>query len=135
MQEIKIIKASDTLDIRHKVMWPNKPKSYVKLPNDANGNHFGLFINKKLISVISLFTQNGSIQFRKFATLNEYQGNGYGSQLLTYIIEYSKKQNTHKIWCNARIDKTSYYHKFGLKETNRTFEKGGIQYVIMECVF
>ncbi len=135
MQEIKIIKASDTLDIRHKVMWPNKPKSYVELPNDANGTHFGLFINKKLISVISLFTENNSIQFRKFATLNEYQGNGYGSQLLTHIIEYSKKQNTHKIWCNARIDKTSYYHKFGLKETNKTFEKRGIQYVIMECVF
>ena len=36
MAEFKILKIQpeETLDIRHKVMWPNKSIDYVRLPND-----------------------------------------------------------------------------------------------------
>ena len=83
---IKEIKHTEALTIRHKVMWPDKPMNFVKPPNDINGRHFGLFIEEKLISVVSIFKNDNEFQFRKLATLEEYQGKGFGTKLLNFII-------------------------------------------------
>jgi predicted GNAT family N-acyltransferase len=133
--EIKQIKASETLDIRHKVMWPDKPIAYVELPNDENGRHFGLFVNGELTSIVSLFEENNEVQFRKFATLSEFQGLGHGTMLLERIIDVVKNDGIHKLWCNARVEKSNFYERFGFKLTDKTYEKGGIEFVIMEKTF
>ncbi|MEL6190579.1 MAG: GNAT family N-acetyltransferase [Bacteroidota bacterium] len=133
--EIQEITAQQTLPIRHEAMWPDKPLGYVKLPNDEAGRHYGLFVQDKLISVISLFKKGSSAQFRKFATLTEFQGNGYGTLLLKYVMDLGEKECLDRIWCNARIHKSSYYRKFGLRETEDHFVKGGISYVVMEKIF
>lgn len=132
---IKQITSAETLLIRQKVMWPHKPIDYVKLPNDENGKHYGLFLNGQIVSIISLFTENNEVQFRKFATLNEFQGLGYGTLLLKSIIELAKKKKVNKIWCNARVEKSTFYSQFNLKPTDKKFVKGGIKYVIMEKDF
>lgn len=133
--QIKKIDATVTLPIRHKVMWPDMPLEYVKLPNDEKGSHYGLFVAEKLIAVISLFVEGDSVQFRKFATVSEFQGKGFGSKLLAYIITIVKKEKHKRIWCNARVDKVGFYHQFGFKETKTHFTKGGIAYVVMERSF
>ena len=130
--EIKQVSYLDVLPIRQKVMWPNKPIEYVKLQNDETGEHFGLFLDDQLISIISLFITHGEAQFRKFATLKEFQGCGYGTLLLNKIIDISKDYGVSKIWCNARVEKSGYYKKFGLSPTNKKFQRGGFEYVIME---
>jgi len=132
---IKTIHYKETWPIRHQVMWPNQPLDYVKLPEDDQGLHFGLFDDDALISVVSLFMDGASAQFRKFATLNEYQGKGLGSQLLSYTFKQAQSQGVNRIWCNARLDKTNFYQRFGMIQTNELFTKGGIEYVIMERVF
>ena len=133
--EIKQIKASETLDIRHKVMWPDKPIAYVELPNDENGRHFGLFVNGELTSIVSLFEENNEVQFRKFATINKFQGLGYGTMLLERIIDVVKNDGFNKLWCNARVEKSNFYERFGFKLTDKRYEKGGIEFVIMEKTF
>lgn len=134
--QIKILEITpgETLSIRHQVMWPDRSLEYVMLPNDDQGKHYGLFIDNQLISVISLFIVNQEAQFRKFATLSEHQGQGHGSTLLNYIMQLAAEQDLRRIWCNARVDKSGYYEKFGLKPTKETFNKGGIAYVIMEKI-
>ncbi|MFZ5966960.1 MAG: GNAT family N-acetyltransferase [Bacillota bacterium] len=131
---MKIIRINkeDTWEIRHRVMWPDKDISYVKLEDDDAGIHYGLYEDDKLISILSLFIDGDQAQFRKFATLREEQGKGYGSLLLNYVINEAKVLDVKTIWCNARKNKTGYYKKFGLEETKNIFEKGGIQYIIME---
>jgi len=117
-------------------MWPDKTIDFIKLHNDNNGLHFGLFKNKNIISVISLFIDNNSAQFRKFATKHSEQGKGYGTILLDFIMTtISGKNNIQKIWCNARIDKAMFYEKFGMTKTNKTFNKAGVDYIIMEKIF
>ena len=130
--EIRKITSEDTLEIRHKVMWPQKALDYVRVPNDDEGEHFGLFVNDKMIAVISVFVKNNEAQFRKFATFNDYQGQGFGTLLLKSIIEKAKKDNLNKLWCNARLDKSKFYEKFGFTETDKQFEKCGVSFVIME---
>ncbi|WP_396600386.1 GNAT family N-acetyltransferase [Algibacter sp. R77976] len=132
MVEILEITHQETLSIRHEVMWPDKPIDYVHIPNDHQGKHFGLFFNGKMISVISLFIVNNEAQFRKFATLIDYQGQGFGSILIKEILNIVKRENVDKIWCNARVEKSNYYTKFGMRLTEHRFRKGGIEYVIME---
>jgi len=131
---IKEISAADTWPIRHQVMWPHQPFAFIQLPNDEQGLHYGLFLDKKLISVISLFLHKEHGQFRKFATLGNHQGKGYGSQLLHHIIGIAKNKALLKIWCNARIEKAAYYEKFGLSKTAKRFSKKGMDYVVMERV-
>lgn len=130
---IREIEFQDTWPIRHIAMWPDRPIDYVKLPADAEGLHYGLSIDERLTSVVSLFIQGDTAQFRKFATLPEYQGRGLGSQLLKHLFEEAKAHKIKHLWCNARVDKAGFYQRFGMKETNQRFTKGGIDYVIMEA--
>ena len=96
MIEIRPITAAETWKLRHKVMWPNKPLIFVILPKDEEGFHYGLFENELLVSVISLFKIGNEGQFRKFATDEDFQGKGYGTKLLEYLITAAKLLNiTH----------------------------------------
>ncbi|UUZ86289.1 GNAT family N-acetyltransferase [Paenibacillus sp. P26] len=133
--EIMKISKEAAWDIRHRVMWPDQDLAYVKLQDDDNGIHYGLFAEARLVSVISLFTGPSGAQFRKFATLQDEQGKGYGSESLRYVINQAQATGASKIWCNARKNKSPYYRKFGLEETDRRFMKGGIEYVVMEKYF
>ncbi|WP_229239776.1 GNAT family N-acetyltransferase [Echinicola soli] len=126
------IRPEDTWDLRHRVMWPDQPIDYVKLEEDHHGQHFGLIQEDKLITVISVFIKDDQAQFRKFATEISLQGKGLGSILLQHAISRLEKEGIHRIWCNARADKTAFYEKFGFQRTLQTFVKGGIDYVIME---
>ena len=129
---IKEIAASDTWDIRHRVMWPSKPLSYVQLAEDEEGLHFGLFYQDKMVSIVSLFKKERVFQFRKLATEVNVQGKGFASRLINHVFDYAKEQNGQKLWCNARANKTAFYERLGLQKTDKRFSKGGLDYVIME---
>ncbi|MDF2633606.1 MAG: family acetyltransferase [Pelosinus sp.] len=112
-------------------MWPEKDIEYVKLKDDDIGRHFGLFVSDELVSVISIFANRSSVQFRKFATLQELQGKGYGTMLLNFVLEEAKIRGAKIIWCNARKSKMDFYKRFGLEETGDAIIKAGIEYVMM----
>jgi len=131
---IKKIDFQDTWAIRHVVMWPQEEIDYVKLDEDVNGTHFGYFEAGVLVSVISLFIKGETAQFRKFATLIEYQGKGIGSKLLSYTLDYCRNNGIKKVFCNARVEKTDFYSRFGLEETVETFDKNDKIYVVMELL-
>jgi len=130
--EIKRVSKEIAWELRHIVMWPNKDLDYIKLKDDDLGMHFGLFKNNVLTSVVSLFINNDEGQFRKFATLQQEQGKGYGSELLHYVLQEAQSRGVKRIWCNARKNKVNFYKMFGLQESTQTFKKGNIDYIVME---
>jgi len=132
MSHIEQIPPYLTWKIRHKVLYPTMDFQTVILPDDDEGIHLGLFDENSLISVVSLFKTGASMQFRKFATLLEFQNKGYGSQLLIYLTEYSKSEGCNHIWCNARENATGFYSKLGFLKTDRTYHANDLNYVIME---
>lgn len=132
--EIKSIKASQTWQIRHEVMWPDQPFEFVQLEEDNLGLHFGVFDHEKLVSIVSCFVVDEEMQFRKLATLKEFQGKGSASLLLHYILKLAKENNLKKVWCNARTNKKSFYEKFGMKDTLKTFIKANQEFTIMEII-
>ncbi|MCL6259312.1 GNAT family N-acetyltransferase [Aquiflexum sp. TKW24L] len=132
---IKEVSLDQILPIRQQVMWPDKHIDFVRVSEDEQGIHFGLFAEGNLISVVSVFIHGQEAQFRKFATLEQYQGKGYGSRLLQYIFDFLEEKKVSRIWCNARISKAGFYQKFGMNTTAAAFEKEGMEYVVMERVF
>ena len=132
MLEIKEIKPSETLDLRHRILSPNKSVNLIILAEDDAGQHFGLFQSEKIVSVISLFVENDNAQFRKFATETTEQHKGYGSILLNYVIEESVKNNVTNLWCNARLTALGFYEKFGFEVVSEKWIKNDIEYVKME---
>ncbi len=128
---IKTIEAEQTWPIRHEVMWPDQPFDFIQLDLDSEATHFGLFLQEELVSILSLFPQGEKAQFRKFATLVAHQGKGYGTLLLKHTIQYTHEQGFQELWCNARVDKTAYYERFGLYPTGETYHKRGIDFAIL----
>lgn len=129
--ELKQIHAIETWGLRHRVMWADKPLDFVKLPNDAQGLHYGLFEDSKLVSVISMFANGEQAQFRKFATDMSRQGKGYGSRLLNFMIDEAKKQGIKELICDARVTAIGFYEKFGMQIDSEVFQKSGKDYVRM----
>lgn len=127
---IKRILAEDTFLLRHSVLWPDKPFDYVKLPDDAEGQHFGGFLQEKLIAVISLFIDNqtNTARFRKFATQPDCQNQGIGTQLLTEVIEQTRQAGATELWCDARLTAAAFYERFGMQAEGEIFYKGEIAY-------
>ena len=132
--EIKETELEKVWELRYKVMYPERDIEYVKLEDDEKGIHLGLYTDDKLVSVISLFTDEENIQFRKFATLECEQGKGYGTILLNEVINYSERNNMKKIWCNSRIEKTGFYEKFGFEKTDKKYKTDGREFIIVEKI-
>jgi len=129
--EIKRISWQQTLEIRQKVLWPNKSALSSKIKDDEIANHYGVFINNKLVCVASIFIKNTTARLRKFATLTEYQGQGIGSKLLHHIIEQLTKHNVTVFWCDARKTAVGIYQKFNMNIEGNEFMKSGMPYFRM----
>jgi len=129
---IRKINAADTWALRQRVMWPDQPVDYIKLKDDGEGIHFGFFNQDQLVSVVSLFIDGSSAQFRKFATEVNEQGKGFGGKLLVHMMEEALNRQVNMIWCNARLDKAPFYEKFGMIKTGSHFMKDGIAFVVMQ---
>ncbi|MDR6804288.1 GNAT superfamily N-acetyltransferase [Dyadobacter sp. BE34] len=130
--EIQKVSADDLMEIRHLVLWPDKPREFVKVPEDESGIHFGLYFEGALVSVISLFADAQDIRFRKFATLPALQGKGLGSRLLQHAIAYAQTQGYTRMWCDARADALGFYKRFGFKKFSKSFFKEHIEYYKIE---
>ena len=115
--------------IRHEVLYPERTLDGIKVAGDEEGLHWGVYVNGEPVSVISLFEADGVCRFRKFATLEAYQGKGYGSLLLDHIMTLAKGRT---VWCNARTTACSLYERFGMKPVGDTWEDYGYTYVKME---
>jgi N-acetylglutamate synthase-like GNAT family acetyltransferase len=135
MLEIKEIKPSETLDLRHRILLPNKSIDSIILAEDDSGQHFGLFKDAQLIAVISLFIENDVAQFRKFATETAQQNKGYGSILLNRVVEEAIKNNVKNLWCNARMTALGFYNKFGFEIVSEKWITNDVEYAKMERTF
>lgn len=131
--QIRPITAQDTYAIRKEILWPNGPDHMIVIAEDdlASTQHLGLFDGDNHFGVISLFTtDDGRMQFRKFAVLESYQGQGAGSVLLSYVIELARAQNVTQLWCNARVDAAPFYARFGFSFRPESFFKSDVEYKI-----
>ncbi|UXP33949.1 GNAT family N-acetyltransferase [Reichenbachiella agarivorans] len=130
--KIATVPLATVWDMRHQIMYPAEPFDFVKVENDTEGEHYGIYDGDQVISVISLFFDGSRMQFRKFCTHIAYQGQGHGSQLLKYIFELAELRKVDLVWCNARVNASALYERFGMYKTDKVSYMAGFDFVIME---
>ena len=131
---IKHISSVETHSVRKIVLRPNQDDKSVIFEGDdlENTFHFGLYVDRKLVSVASIYKRplkdrdSNGWQLRAMATLPEYQGKGFGSKLLKACINSVKENKGSCIWCNARKNAVNYYKKFGFEVISDEFEIANI---------
>ena len=119
--------------VRREVLYKSTIKdcSIYKEDLSKKTKHFGIEVDNKLICVATIIEKKldlenklNGIQIRGMATLESYQNKGYGSLLLSKIIEYVKKQKKiDLIWCNARKNSIQFY-------INNNFTQYGNEFII-----
>jgi predicted GNAT family N-acyltransferase len=120
------------LDIRHPVLWPHLPRDASRVEGDDDALHFGVLHNGKLVSCLSVFMLDASVcQIRKFATLEAYQGQGFGGFLLQSVLEKMAAADVHDVCLDARIGAVNFYNRFGFRPEGEHFFKKGVEYVRM----
>lgn len=128
MLVIRPITPEQTYPLRHLVLWPDKPFEHVKLENDAEGYHFGAFLDDKLVAAISLFVNGQESRFRKFAAHPDYQRQGIGTRLMEHIMAEARRLGATTLWCDARLDSADFYRRFDMEAISEVFYKGPIPY-------
>ncbi len=128
MIQLQPIAPEQTYALRHAVLWPDKPLDYVKVEGDAEGYHYGAFLDKELIAVISLFVDADVARFRKFAAHPDRQRQGIGTQLLNHVMAEARRLGAKTLWCDARLDAADFYRRFGMQPVSEVFYKGTIPY-------
>ncbi|WP_325894693.1 GNAT family N-acetyltransferase [Grimontia sp. NTOU-MAR1] len=129
--EIRHISWQETIDIRHKVLWPNNPPEFCKAEGDDEALHLGAYVNEELVCVASLFFDSDVVRLRKFAALPATQGQGVGSTVLKAAFKEMKARDVSIFWCDAREAAMGIYRKFGMKPEGERFYKGDIPYFKM----
>lgn len=132
--EIRRVPIEEIWRVRQEVMYPGSPLEFVRLEDDNEGIHLGVYDNQELVSVISLFHRDNGLQFRKFATIVAKQNRGYGSRLLAYTLEWAGSKGINRVWCNARLSATALYEKFGMQPTGAPWTKYGLDFIKMEII-
>jgi predicted GNAT family N-acyltransferase len=127
---IQEIALQDTISIRHVVLRKGKPiESCFFMGDDLpTTKHFGVFVNKKIMGVVSLFQikndtfiSDNQFQIRGMAVLNEGRKMGYGSQLVSACESHILAKNGTLIWFNAREKATNFYERLGYKLKGNPF--------------
>ena len=118
--EIKKINSIDTYPVRHEVLRKGKPIETCQFKGDDDENtvHFGLYQNERLIGIISifkekndLFSETNQFQIRGMAVLEEFQGKGFGAELVKEAENHCISSNADLIWFNARENAVPFYKK------------------------
>ena len=143
MFKIIEIGALETFSVRHPVLRFGKPIESCHFEGDdlQTTKHFGLFYNKQLSGVISIFeTQNSlfeeanQFQIRGMAVLQQFQKKGFGVALLKYCENYIQNNKGSVIWFNARETAIGFYEKSDYQKIGDGFEIAdiGIHYLLFK---
>jgi GNAT superfamily N-acetyltransferase len=132
MISIEQIRPELTWYLRQKVLYPAQKLYEMEMEEDQGGIHFGAFTDNKLVGIVSLFQKADDFQFRKFAVDPDYQGNGIGNALLTYITDFARAEGGKRLWCNARLSAIGFYEKNDFSHTGEFFSKNGFDYEKLE---
>ncbi|KIK69993.1 hypothetical protein GYMLUDRAFT_236442 [Collybiopsis luxurians FD-317 M1] len=83
-------------------------------------------------SLSSFVPSRAAVRFRKFACRQSMQGQGIGTALLKYALDFARSNlNAQVFWCDARVSSASWYERRGLVRFGEKFYKGPVEYVRM----
>jgi len=141
MTTIQEISPNETFTVRHPVLRSGKPIESCQFDGDnlLSTKHFGLFVDKKIVGIVSVFKNINTIfiaanqyQIRGMAVLQEHQRKGYGELLMAHSEKHIATQKGTLIWFNARESAVAFYEKLGYNKIGNPFAIAdiGLHYIM-----
>ncbi|WP_336749641.1 GNAT family N-acetyltransferase [Pantoea vagans] len=126
------VTVDECLVLRQAVLWPLLDVEQCRVEGDDGAAHFGAFHEAELVCCLSVFSlADGACQIRKFATRQQYQGQGYGTALMESVLDTLSEKNIRHIFLDARTSAISFYKKLGFVCEGAAFKKNNIEYIRM----
>lgn len=131
MTTIREITSKETYAVRQPVLRKGKPIESCVFEGDdlLTTHHFGLFEDKNLTGIISLFEKINPIfaaqnqaQIRGMAVLENYQKKGFGEALVKHCETYCHINQIDLIWFNARTAAVGFYQKMNYQIIGKAFD-------------
>lgn len=97
------------------------------LPLIIDGNVFCGEFCREIVGALVLKKFDGYMLLDNVVILPEFQGKGFGKQLIAFAEQYSSENNYHEIWLYTNIKMTEnikLYHKLGYSEYTHKVENG-----------
>lgn len=126
----------DVLDIlteafKHPRLNLDTAKIYMEIRALQDVHTFVIYLDEKVIGTASLirelklFGDNNPYiaHIEDVAIHKDYRGFGYGKQLITHMIEWSKTQSCYKIVLFCSNDNVKFYKKCGFRHTSNLMRK------------
>lgn len=94
---------------------------------DADGLHFGAFVDDVLVGVASMVPLErdgapGGWRVRGMAVVTDRRRNGIGADLLRAAVDAAWDLDLPEVWCNARTSAAGFYARHGFEVVSETFE-------------
>lgn len=131
---VKFIPADLTLALRSKILRNGIAPDSCVFPTDyvEGAFHLAYFIEDEIATIASFFPNNYKdtdelgYQLRGMATDSRHLGNGYGTALIKFAVDYIKNTNAKYLWCNARTSAVNFYEKIGFEVVSSAFDIPGV---------
>lgn len=121
--------------LRKEVLHPKGPLSRVTYAKDLHSEtlHIGCKDKEGALTAVGTLIPESEreeysssvFRLRGMAVKESLRGQGLGSQILDYFIDYARDKKAIKIWCNARVHVLSLYERRGFKKVGETFDVPG----------
>jgi len=85
------------------------------LKNNINLRHFSLYKQEKPVASITLSLINGIARIDDVGTLPEFQGKGYASALMRYVLSEAKRLGAYHCFLESSDSGLGVYQKLGFK--------------------
>ena len=99
-----------------------QPEGSERDSDEENYYHIMAVINENIVGIARLeFPDNGLAQLRYMAVDDDYQGHGIGRKIVEHMEQYSKDNNVHELFLNARENAVGFYEKSGYRVTEKSY--------------
>ncbi|MAC17770.1 MAG: hypothetical protein CMC97_05680, partial [Flavobacteriales bacterium] len=129
---VRQILPKETWGLRAMVLWPEKspgPECRMKVDEDPDVLHFGVFFDKTLVSVGTFMPQPHrnlpptiSFRLRAMATHPNHRGQGCGRALIRHAEAHLAQRGEGGIWADARKVALGFYAGLGWDVSGTFYE-------------
>lgn len=129
---IRFIRSEELLSLRQQVLKPKLTRLQCRMPGDDDDTsfHVGLFFKNRLVSIATFMAEahpelkgyHHPFRLRGMATDQEFQGQGFGAQVLNFGETTVRDRGGDFIWFNAREVAFPFYEKLGFEFSGPMFD-------------
>jgi len=104
-----------------------------ELESEKNNLLMGAFEDEHMLGCCMLVEEDPqTVRLRQMAVINDLQGKGIGSALMTFAENLARDRGYRKLTMHARKNAVGFYEKLGYRKVGDEFEEITIPHYVME---